>query len=239
MPRRLLAAAAAVLLAIVGAMVLIGYVRGADARAQADEDLVPVLVVDSEVAAGTAGETVAGQVTLVEVPRRLAAEDALSDVAALAGQVTTAVLLPGEQVRSARFTDPATLAAPGTVAAPDGLVEVSVTLDAQRAVGGALRPGDRVGVQLTNQESGDSGLTAYSVFRVLHGVLVTRATAPGDGADPSAPYVITLALSPGDAADFVLGTTAQSVWLSLEEPALLPVPGADDRATTVTLGGDQ
>jgi pilus assembly protein CpaB len=239
MPRRLMAATAAVLLALVGAIVLISYVRGADARARADEDLVSVLVVDSEVAAGTPAEAVAEHVSLVEVPRRLVAADSLDDVSAVAGQVTTGALLPGDQVRNGRFTDPATLAAPGTVAAPDGMVEVSVTLDAQRAVGGALRPGDRIGVQLTNQESADSGLTAYSVYRVLHDVLVTRVTAPEDGADPAAPYVITLALSPEDASVVVLGTTSQSIWLSLEEPALLPVPGDDSSVTTVTLGGDQ
>jgi pilus assembly protein CpaB len=142
-------------------------------------------------------------------------------------------------VVAARFTDPATLAAPGTVAAPEGMVEVSVSLDAQRAVGGAVRPGDKVGVQLTNQESAESGLTAYSVYRVLNQVLVTRVVAPASAGDPNASYLVTLALSPADASVVVLGTTSQSVWLSLEEPALLPVPGADEETTTVTLGGNQ
>jgi pilus assembly protein CpaB len=240
MPRRLLAATAAVLLAAVGAFVLIGYVNGADARARADEDLVPVLVVDTGVTAGTPTGDVAGSVSVEQVPRRLVVEGALTDLSEMEGMVTNAALLPGEQLLGGRFTDPAALADPGTVAAPEGKVEVSVTVDAQRAVGGAVQAGDKVGVQLTNQESADSGLAAYSVYRVFHDVLVTRVTAPADASDPSASYVVTLALSPADASVVVLGTTSQSVWLTLEEPAVLPAPGSEsDTTNTVTLGGDQ
>ena len=237
MTRRIIAAVAALLLAVLGGVVLINWVGDADTRARAGEQLVDVLVVQSEVAVGTAADELGGRVSVQQVPARLKAPGAVPDMAGLTGQVTTAALLPGDQVVTGRFADPTALAPAGTVLAPDGMVEISVSLDAQRAVGGVLKAGDTVGIQLTNEESAEGGLTAYSVYRVFSGVLVTRVVAPAEGADPSAAYTVTLALSPEDASVVVLGTTSQSVWLSLEEAS--PTGAAQSTTTTVTLGDDQ
>lgn len=239
MPRRIIAAVAAVVLAVVGAVVLVSYVRGADSRAQAGEQLVDVLVVGSEVAPGTSAGELAGSVSVERVPQRLVADDAVSDLAALGDQVTTASLLPGDQLLAGRFADRQSLAPAGTVLAPEGLVEISVTLDAQRAVGGVLEAGDKVGIQLTNEESADGGVTAFSVFRVFRDVLVTRVVRPEGTSDPAAPYVVTLALSPQDASVVVLGTESESVWLSLEEASPTSAGQSTATTTTVTLGDDQ
>lgn len=232
MPRRSIAAIAAVLLAVFGAVVIISYVRGADTRAQAGEQLVDVLVVDSDVAAGTPVGDLGGSVSVERVPERLRAADAVSDLSELDGQVATASLVPGDQVVTARFAQPEALAPEGTVLAPEGTVEVSMALDAQRAVGGVLRAGDKVGVQLTNQAEAGSGITAYSVFEVFNRVLVTRVVAPTNTDDASATYLVTLAVSPENAARILLGTTAQSVWLTLEES---PVGAASTVAADTTL----
>jgi pilus assembly protein CpaB len=240
MPRRIIAAVAAVLLAVLGAVVLINTVRGADARARAGEQLVDVLVVGSEVAAGTSADSVGGSVSVQQVPQRLVAPGAVADLSALAGRVATASLLPGEQVVAGRFADPAALAPAGTVAAPAGMVEISVSLDAQRAVGGVLEAGDKVGVQLTQQDSDASGLTAYSVHSVFHDVLVTRVVEPDDEGDPTAVYTVTLALSPDDASAVVLGTTSQAVWLSLEKASpVAAISSVDTTTATATLGDDK
>ena len=240
MTRRIIAATAAVLLAVLGAVLLVGYVGDADARARAGEELVDVLVVDSEVAGGTSADALGGSVSVEQVPERLLADGAVTDLAELAGQVSTASLLPGEQLVAGRFASPASLAPAGTVLAPDGMVEISVSLDAQRAVGGVLEAGDVVGIQLTNEESAEGGLAAYSVYRVFTGVLVTRVVPPAEGADASAPYTVTLALTPQDASVVVLGTTSQSVWLSLEEAGTGPaVTSTVSTTTTATLGDDK
>ena len=55
---------------------------------------------------------------------------------------TTVDLQPGEQLLAGRFARPRALQAPGTVAVPAGLQEVSVQLEPQRAVGGRLAAGD-------------------------------------------------------------------------------------------------
>lgn len=222
MPRRFIAATAAVLLAVTGAFVLVSYVSGADERARADEDLVQVLVVDAEVPAGSPASGLG--VTAVEVPRRLVASDAVTDVSELGERVASTVLLPGEQLRSARFVDASRIADPGTVIAPDGLVEVSLTLDAQRAVAGAVRPGDVVGVQV----GGDR----------LTGVLVTRIAGPENGGDPTASYLVTLALSPEQASSVATASTTEPVWLSLEKRSGA-VEDTGSGTTTVSLGGDQ
>ena len=239
MPRRSIAAIAAVLLAVFGAVVIISYVRGADSRAQAGERLVDVLVVSSGVAAGTPVGDLAASVTVERVPERLRAADAVSDLSSLDGQVATAALVPGDQVVTARFAQPSALAPEGTVLAPEGMVEVSVSLEAQRALGAQLRAGDKVGVQITERPNGPGdSVTMYSVWRVLHDVLVTRV-GDTDAEDPGQPVTITLALSPLDAEGVVLGLEAQALWFSLEEPALGAAGTvADDTTLTATLGDD-
>jgi len=237
MTRRIIAAVAALLLAAVGAVVLIGVVRDADTRARAGEELVDVLVVDSEIAPGTSVADLGGSVSVEQVPGRLLAPGAVTDLAALQDQVATASLLPGEQLVTGRFAKPADLAPAGTVLAPDGMVEVSVSLDGQRAVGGVLKAGDKVGVQLTEEAAAEGGVSSYSVFAVFNDVLVTRVVAPAEG-DPSGLYTVTLALSPEDAEVVVLGMTSQAIWLSLEKAAMGDA-GQTPSTTTVTLGDDQ
>jgi pilus assembly protein CpaB len=240
MTRRIIAAVAALLLAVLGAVVLIDWVNDADARARADEELVDVLVVESPVAAGTSADELGASVSVEQVPDRLKVDGVVADLSELAGQVATASLMPGELVVTGRFAKPTDLAPAGTVLAPDGMVEVSVSLDAQRAVGGVLKAGDKVGVQLTNEASAEGGVSAFTVYEVFNGVLVTRVVEPVEG-DPSALYTVTLAVSPEQAKVVVLGTTSQAVWLSLEEAA--PVDAGtstvSSTTTTATLGDDK
>jgi pilus assembly protein CpaB len=238
MPRRSIAAIAAVLLAVFGAVVIIQYVRGADSRAQAGEDLVDVLVVTGEVAPGTPAGDLAGSVSVERVPERLLAPGAVTDLSDLGGQVNTAALVPGDQVISTRFAEPEALAPEGTVLAPEGMVEVSVSLEAQRALGAQLRAGDKVGVQITERPNGPGdNVTNYRVWRVLHEVLVTRVSGT-DAADAAVPVTLTLALAPADAEDVVLGLEAQALWFSLEESAPRDT-GTTDQTITATLGDDK
>jgi pilus assembly protein CpaB len=233
--RRLLAAIAAAVLALFGALVLISWVNNADARARAGEQLVPVLVVDHQVTAGSAASGLAGSVSVKQVPARLAATGSVSSLADLKGKVANADLLPGEQLVTGRFADPATQRPAGTVAVPEGMVEVSVSLEPQRAVGGVLKAGDKVGVQLTNPTSPD-GVVTTSVVRVLHDVLVTRT--PGDTSaaklDPNAASIVTLAVSRQDATDVVRGATAKALWLSLEVPGVGTGSGSSATSTSTT-----
>jgi pilus assembly protein CpaB len=220
--RRLLAALAALLLAAAGTVVLLAYVRAADARALAGVQTVEVLVVDLPVAEGTPGEELADLVRTERLPARAAVEGRVTDLGQLAGQVATVDLQPGEQLLATRFASPEDRSVPGTVAPPAGAAEVSVLLEPQRAVGGRLVAGDTVGVHVS--------LSDGTTHVVLDRVLVTQvqgAPAPpseGEGTDtassggvaPTNSLMITLGLRPEQAEAVVFGMEHGTVWLSLQ-----------------------
>ncbi|MCW2700258.1 MAG: cpaB [Blastococcus sp.] len=226
MRRRLVAASAALVLFVVGALVLVAYVRGADARALAGAQPVQVLVVDQPVPAGTPGEELAEYVRSDILPAKAAVEGRVADLAALDGLVATTDLEPGEQLLASRFEQPDQRQAAGTVQVPTGLQEVSVLLDPQRAVGGRLAAGDTVGVYLS-QVLGDLKQT----HGVLHRVLVTQVQGAPAAPDPaaaagtetaassSAPassLMVTLAVDAQDAETVIFGAEHGTLWLSLE-----------------------
>ena len=226
MARRLLAAFAALLLLVVGTAVLLAYVRGADSRALAGVRTVDVLVADELIPEGTTADELAGMVRTETVPAKTAVDGRVTDLESLAGRVATVDLLPGEQLLSGRFARPDDLQAPGTVAVPAGLQEVSVLLEPQRTVGGRLAAGDTVGVYLSQVSSDGTAQTSV----VLHRVLVTQvqgapaAPAPDAAADtataasaaPAASLMVTLALTAKDAETVVFGAEHGTLWLSLE-----------------------
>src|SRR4051812_8820219 len=144
--RRILAAFAALVLLVVGGVVLLAYVHGADARALAGARPVQVLVADQRIPEGTSGDALESIVRTEIVPAKTALPGRVVNLSSLSGRVATVDVQPGEQLLFARFTRPGDLQAPGTVTVPAGLQEVSVLLEPQRAVGGRLAAGDKVGV---------------------------------------------------------------------------------------------
>jgi pilus assembly protein CpaB len=243
--RRLLAAAAALLLAVAGTVVLLAYVRGADARALAGVRTVEALVVDELIPEGTPGEDVAELVRTEQLPARAAVEGRVTDLSALAGQVTTVDLQPGEQLLAARFAAPEDVAVPGTVAPPEGASEVSVLLEPQRAVGGRLAAGDEVGVYVSMDLENEAGKKIGVTHATLHGVLVTQVQgAPGAGAEdgtetassggaaPTGDLVVTVAVPARDAELVVFGMEHGTVWLALEPE------GADTGGTEIVHQGN-
>src|SRR3954447_26784811 len=106
MRRRLLAASAALVLFVLGTVVLLAYVRGADARAFAGAQPVQVLVVDQLIPAGTPGNGLTDFVRTETVPAKAAVQGRVTDLAELAGLVATTDLEPGEQLLTGRFENP-------------------------------------------------------------------------------------------------------------------------------------
>lgn len=221
MRRRLIAALAALVLAATGTVVLLAYVRGADARALAGTRTVDVLVVDRPVSEGTPAEELAELVRTERLPAKAAVPGVVTDLEELAGRVATVDLQPGEQLLAARFAAPEDLSVPGTVPAPEGAAELSLLLEPQRAVGGRLAAGDTVGVHVSLE-----GATHVLLHRVLvtqvQGAPVTVTdgegtdTASSGGAAPSASLMVTLGLRPEAAEAVVFGMEHGTVWLSLE-----------------------
>ncbi len=155
MRRRVIALVAAVLLAGVGTMVLVGFVQSAEERAVAGQELVAVLQVraDATVPQGTSSEEIAPLIEVVEVPAQARAVGAITDLGEVAGLATAVDLVPGEQLIAARFVEAAEVQADRRedlprrrVAVPDGMLEVPIRLDAVSALGGIIDVGDTVAI---------------------------------------------------------------------------------------------
>ncbi len=226
MRRRFVAALAALVLLAAGTAVLLAYVRGADARALAGVRTTEVLVADQAIPEGTPARELTALVRTEELPAKAALAGRVTDLGDLAGQVATVDLQPGEQLLATRFAAPEELGTPGVVAVPDGLQEVSVQLEPQRAVGGRLAAGDTIGVVVS--QSGQNPRT----HAVLHEVLVTQVqgapapveqdaeggteTASAGRAVPTSSLIVTLAVTAAQAEAVVFGAEHGTLWLSLE-----------------------
>ncbi|HUF33040.1 MAG TPA: SAF domain-containing protein [Acidimicrobiales bacterium] len=184
MNRRIAGIAGAVVLAIIGTLVLVSYVQSARDQALSDEELVEVWVVRTSIAEGASAADIAGSLERREVPARLRAEGSVTELDAIEGLVTRTDLVPGEQLLRSRFVTPVE-ARRGDV--PEGLLQVTVDLAPQRALGGQIRPGDTVGVlmsfspfdlegTLLDEQGGtetQTGKTGNTTHLALHQVLVT------------------------------------------------------------------
>ena len=137
----------AVLFAVVGTVALVAYVSSAEQRALAGEELVEIYVVAAPIAGGTAAEQIEELVTVEQVPVKIRAQGAVDSLPALAGYVAAVDLLPGEQLVTGRFVQRSEFADREIgIDVPEDMVEITVELDAQRAIGGLLEAGQTVAV---------------------------------------------------------------------------------------------
>ena len=235
MKSRLLAGVAALVLAILGALLVVSYAQGADTRAVRGLDPVTVLVVKKSVPAGTSVEALKAFVASEELPGKAVTASALKNFDGLAEKVTAVELLPGEQLVAERLIAPEELKASGSVDVPEGLQEVSFQLEPQRVVGGRIAPGDRVGVFINLKDGGleakpEKPTTQLSIHKVLV-TAVQRAPvatpSPQPSADGSAPpaedmslptgsLLLTVAVNDVDATKIVYASEFASLWLSKE-----------------------
>ncbi|MFT4471287.1 Flp pilus assembly protein CpaB [Arthrobacter sulfonylureivorans] len=222
MKRRIIGAIAALLMATVGTVMVLSYIGSADERALAGAESVKVLVVAEPVPAGTPAEQLGAYVSSELVPSKVVAAGAVTDLQKLAGQVATVDLLAGEQLLGERFALPSDLQERGTVAVPQGMQEVTISLEPSRVVGGQLEAGDTVGVFIS-MENGPGNVGAVTHLE-LHKVLVTRvqgvAVAP-ESSDTSATVpannvLVTLAVKAPDAEKIVFAQEFARTWLSKE-----------------------
>ena len=239
MKSRLLAGVVAVLLAIVGAVLVVTYAQGADQRAVKDLDPVGVLVVTKAIPAGATVETVKASVALEQVPGTAVAKSALDTLDDSAGKVAASNLVPGEQLLKEKMVEPEDLQTSGSVKVPAGLQEVSFQLEPQRMVGGRLQPGDHVGIFITMRGGGiESKAEKETTQLSIHKVLVTAvqrapeaAASPAPAASagtepnprdvnlPTGSLMITVAVNDINAGKIVFASELSefaSIWLSRE-----------------------
>lgn len=147
MSRRVLGITAAVLLAAIGTVLLVAYVSGAEERALEGEERMEVYVVNQTIPAGTTGDEIEALVAVEEVPAKVRPINAVTNLNALTGRVAAVDLPVGEQLIESRFIAPAEYAnRQAGVKVPEDLLEVTISLDPERAIGGLLDPGQTVAV---------------------------------------------------------------------------------------------
>ncbi|WP_454851563.1 Flp pilus assembly protein CpaB [Promicromonospora soli] len=227
MRSRIVAAVAAILLAIVGVVLLTGYVVGADQRAMAGMKTTSVLVVTEPVAADTPAEDLAELVEPKVLPAKAVAPGALTSLEDVAGKVATADLVAGEQLLADRFAAPEKKDKDDVVV-PKDMQEISIMLESQRVVGSTITAGETVGVFTTYHDSKKTHQTLHQalVTRIENGVAASDAKPDAkpdaeEGAEqgpavPEGNVVVTLALSAPDAETLVWSQEIGSIWLSRE-----------------------
>ncbi|MGW9415113.1 Flp pilus assembly protein CpaB [Arthrobacter cupressi] len=183
MKTRLLGGIAALVVAIIGTVMLLIYVQGADKRAMANTETEEVYIVQREIPAGTVAAKFGDSVVKKSVPRSAIAADSVRNLDDLGNKVSSIEFMPGEQVLASRMVDPGAQVGPGRVEVPTGLQEVTLKLDIERVVGGNIQAGDTVGVLLSFKPKND--LAPDMTQMTFHKVLVT-AVQDGSGtvADP-------------------------------------------------------
>ena len=256
MRRRFVGLMASIALAAFGTVVLVGYVQSAHDKAAADEPTEPVLVVTKLVPRGTKASELEGKVAIKQLPSDQVIDGTVTAVKALRGKVATTDLQPGEQVLASRFQSAAVLGREGV---PKGLLEVTVELSPDRAMGGEIRPGDTVAVLSSFDpfEIDAAGVatgidvpekTPNSTHIILHQVLVTNVQVseapktkpdekkPDDETPDAAPkgsLLVTLALDAPSVQRVVFTAEFGKLWLSAEPSDAPTGPTAIETRGTV------
>lgn len=227
----------ALLLAFVGVLILVNA-----ARSSRDEDLAGgqadlVVVATKAIPQGTPVANLAASVEERAVAQRDRIDGAIRDLAELdPGSVTGTSILPGEQLVAGRFVSPRAL---GRARIPTGLQEVSIVLAPERVVGGAVVPGDRVGMVFSFEDgAGGRARSQLTLQKILVTALQQTADDQQDseGAQaggsqlPSGSLTVTFAVTPSQATQIVYAAEFGSVWLTLQrgDTTLEFIPGTVD-----------
>jgi pilus assembly protein CpaB len=212
MRTRIIAVVVAAVLAAIGAVTLIVAFRSADQAAVAGARLQAVLVVEAPIPAGTEAARLGDAVAVQQVPAQYVADGAVADLGELDGLVAAVNLQPGEQVLASRFASPAELASAGVhVAVPVGLQEVSIAVDLQRVAGGAVGPGDRVGVFASYDTT-----TTLLLNRVLVTSIASTVDPDSDGQQAQGLVLVTLALDADQAKAVINAAEFGHIWMSAQ-----------------------
>ncbi|GLZ30132.1 hypothetical protein Lesp02_23220 [Lentzea sp. NBRC 105346] len=178
MKRRMLTIGLTLLLAAVGTVSVLLYVRNADARALEGKRAVSVVVADQRVPAGTtaSGAQQTGLLRLDKMPAESVPQNALTQIdAELAKLVATADIQPGQLVLKSMFGEPKSAGAGLPI--PDGQVAVTVELGVPQRVAGFVKAGSKIAVFDTYTAVDDKSRTPSGAGQAA-ALQVTRLLLP-------------------------------------------------------------
>jgi pilus assembly protein CpaB len=167
MRRKVVLLVSAVVIAALGASLVLLYVNGLADRAQANEDLVNVLTVTEKIEPGEQASAAQshGKFELTKVPKSSVVQGAVTNVREMADQVALAAIYPGEQVLAEKFGT--TAASKQALPIPKGKIAVSVELTDPARVAGFVAPGSHVVIFVSAVETTNGSTTTPAYTRVL------------------------------------------------------------------------
>jgi pilus assembly protein CpaB len=217
MGRRTVLLIVAALIAMLGAGMVLLYVRNADTRAEASQQPVQVLKAVAQI---EPGETLAdaqskGKLQLGTVPRKQVLPGAVNSVAGLGTKVALSTVYPNEQIITAKF------GAAGdqqTLSIPKGNIAISVNLSDTGRVAGFVSPGSKVAVFASTQpQDGSKGsdsarllLPSVSVIAVGDTTVVSQTTTDPTGGQTTEQLpktLFTLSVSQNEAEKLIFASS--------------------------------
>lgn len=240
MNRRVLTAVLAAVLALATFVAMWQWGNNAEQRALASVKTTKVYTVVTRVAKGTLGNALGETVKLTELPAMSVPAGAVTNLSSIATKLTSADLLPGEVLLTARFVDK-TAATSDAVEVPKGMEQVSILVKPEQVRGGVVAAGDHVAIiatvdATTGPGTSPSGVTVASkavtqqilshllVTRVQGGAATTTSTSTGTTTTtvnkantvPTGSVIVTVAVSVGDAEKVVWAINEAKVYLAVE-----------------------
>lgn len=237
MKGRALVVVLALILATVATAGVFLYTRGVKESVPSGA-MVPVIVSKVDIEARTDLNDLIkdDQFSVVEVPEAAVVDGAVTSLDQLRDKHNSVAILAGEQIPVARI---AGTVPGGALAIPDGMQAINVSLDASRAIAGAINTGDQVEIYatfkdvpenlslpgVTGRSRGSTKVTVVlvpaaqvlSVYRPLSSA-VPGSSAEQQGEQLPSSVQVSLALFPEDAQNFVFSMENGTVWFGLLPP---------------------
>jgi pilus assembly protein CpaB len=192
--RRVIAAVAAILLAVVGFVLVLNYANRADERAMEGMETDEVLFAAETIPQGTSVEDLGDYVETRAVPRSFLVSEPVTDLNELAGRVAVTDIVAGEQLQQARFATADELRGRGSFQLPEdaeNLHQITVPVPTARALGGDIAPGDTVGVFISLDAEFNNDLYVDENGNVQFTDQADSSTDDGESSDNSTSLSLT------------------------------------------------
>ena len=207
MKKQVIAIIVAAALALLAVVALVVYANNADDRALEGTETVEVLQATEDIPVKTPASELADKVELVKIPKSVQVPGALASLDDLEGQVTAVAMVAGDQLSEAKLDDPESVKGPAAL--PDGMQELTIQIDGERLVGGAVKVGDRVGV-FTSYQAGQ--VTSNPINQLL----VLRVDTGVAGSEAAAGTLVTVAVDTLQAQQIVHASEFGTIWMTLQ-----------------------
>jgi pilus assembly protein CpaB len=222
MGRRTLLLLAALVVAALGTTGVFLYVNGINDRAEADYDLVEVLVATTPIEPGTTAQQAqdAGALDLRPfLKKSLEGLPALSDITGIADKVALAPIAAGAPILEGQFGVSGESSA---LPIPEGQVAVSVQLGDPARVAGFVGPGSEVAVMLTSPDGGGERTRVLLPRVTVIAAGNTTVVPPTAGTVPTEEIpkaLLTLGVDQRDAQKLVYASQHGQLYMALLDEA--------------------